>query len=99
MSKRPPRLELKDGTPSVYGFACGYGLLREKHPASRVSLFREHGTYDVKSINWNARTPAAAEWASLHGWNDPYGFRTWDCFESVETARKVFYEKCKLLGV
>lgn len=96
----------KDGTPTAYGFACGYGIRREQEnkdapqdEQKRVTVSYEHGSFDIKSIDWTKRTEEAANWAGQHGWDDPYGFRSWKQAETVHEARRIFAMECKRLGL
>lgn len=45
-----PNLIVNDGSPSAYGFACGYVMRYEKGACS-AELYKEHGTYHVRAFN------------------------------------------------
>ncbi len=45
-----PLLQRKDGTPTAYGFACGYVIERELGNRYRLRVYREHGVYHVNGF-------------------------------------------------
>jgi hypothetical protein len=56
-----PALQLKDGEPTAYGFACGY-VSRKEHHNVRVTLWQEHGVYHIRRSDWRR------DGADVHGW-------------------------------
>lgn len=96
-----------DGTPTAYGFACGYGLEREQdnftasiEEQKRVTLYQVNGVFEIKSIDWSKHSdPEVKRWADAHGWNDPYDFRKWRTATTVHEGRRLFRQECKRLGL
>lgn len=101
-----PKTHRKDGTPTAYGFACGYGIMRQQdNPTAppveqkSVTLYLNHGNFDIKSIDWSKNTANAAAWAANSGWNDPFDFRKWKTATTIHEARRIFRMECKRLGL
>lgn len=87
-----------DGTPTAYGFACGFGIIRKQEDLS-ITFFFINGVFEIKSLHWSKYTTEAAQWAEAHGWNDPYDFRKWKTASTVHEARRIFAMECKRLGL
>ncbi len=88
-------LERKDGTPTAYGFRCGYGMVAFGLGRS-VSLYFVNQAYEVKAVDDSKRSEGLA-WAEQHGWNDPAMFRVWVDTASLDLARRAFAQQCKRL--
>lgn len=80
VSPKPMRA---DGTPSVYGFRCGY-VQREEIATGAAEIYREHDCYHVRRFDYRKRDAGAplAEW------------RQWDSFplSDLSAARKRYRE-------
>lgn len=75
-----PLMHTKAGQLTPYALACGYTTRHEKGEKS-VQLWREHGVYHVRFIDWT-RPPAER--------------RICENFTTLTEARKVYatYQKC-----
>jgi len=92
-----PKLERQDKTLTAYAFACGYGY-QHGTETKRVSLYLNHGSYELKALDYDKATTEASQWADKHGWNDPYGFRYWNSYSTLGAALKDYKDQCKRLG-
>lgn len=45
-----PNLTLKNGSPSAYGFACGYVQQVEYSNDFRLALYQEHTVYQIRGF-------------------------------------------------
>ena len=96
-----PKTTRKDGTPTAYGFTCGYGMVAETPygapvaESRRVTLFLVHGVFELKAVDWSKAldVPYGA------GWNDPADFRRWSTPDNTKEARRMFAAECKRLGL
>jgi hypothetical protein len=68
-----PALQLKDGEPTAYGFACGY-VSRKEHHNVRVTLWQEHGVYHIRRSDWRRDSMGAYGWETTTSLTDA---RTW----------------------
>jgi hypothetical protein len=86
------KVQNKDGSPSAYGFACGYEMGAHSEE-KRVQLFKEPGcqVFQLKIIDWEKRIEGQTDW------NNSNGFRVWHSFDNLRQAKQEFYKACVAL--